>query len=77
MTAKEKALELVEIFRDALPYHAGTYASRCASLCVSEIALVAPVDRYENLAGDLGPEDVGLWMFAEYWEEVKKEIELL
>ncbi|MFN8296753.1 MAG: hypothetical protein U0T69_11190 [Chitinophagales bacterium] len=70
MTAKEKAIELVEKF---LPFNNVfdlsdgwvqdiTTAKQCALICVQEILNNASCGYCENLT-------------KEYWQEVKKEIE--
>ena len=73
MTAKEKALELVEMYDKTLTYlESKSKAKQCALIAVDEMIYYLPsVDVYPYFAQKLSP---GV---KEYWEEVKQEIEKL
>jgi len=76
MTPKEKALELVEIFKGKIPITAEPSAVQCAIRCVEQLIKVAPFSRYDNMqSNDLTAEDLGLEMFEEFWEDVKEELQ--
>jgi len=70
MTHKEKAKELVDTYRFALSIpnaplgeYKDSISKQCALICVYEILIVLENERvFESI---------------DYWEEVKKEIELL
>jgi hypothetical protein len=84
LSPKEKAKELVHSYLTAsfgiieeyvpVPY---VLAKQCALIAVDEILKVYPLDKYDNLTSELTPEDVGLHLFEEYWQQVKNEIQLL
>ena len=73
MTAKEKALELVEMYDKTLTYlESKSKAKQCALIAVDEMIYYLPsVDVYPYFAQKLSPR------VKEYWEEVKQEIEKL
>ena len=90
MTPKEKAVQLRDIMSSQTysyqPYAGAQYneeeigweaGKKCALIAVSELLKVAPIDKYENLQSELSVKDVGVWLFEEYWLEVKEEIEKL
>ena len=73
MTAKEKALELVEMYDKTLTYlESKSKAKQCALIAVDEMIYYLPsVDVYPYFAQKLSPR------VKEYWGEVKQEIEKL
>ena len=74
-TPKEKAKELVEKFENDslgdLAGFKGVSNIRCALICVDEVLKVIPSKLLDDMAYLYINEDVS------YWEQVKKEIELL
>jgi hypothetical protein len=68
MTPKDKALELVEDMHDAPEVGYNEHAKQCALIAVEEI-----LSDYKNYLMHENTEYKGLM----YWQEVKKEIELL
>ena len=81
MNSKEKAKELIRLFLpNAESVYRGTYdeevgignAKKCATTCVDEI-LGNCCGQYSD--GDIYQDD--LFANADYWEEVKKELETL
>jgi len=77
MTPKEKAQELFDIFNqpDRSNYPYVHNAQQCALIAVDEIIKASPTNPlksgYIELYSDMVDES------TEYWEDVKKEIELL
>lgn len=70
MTPKEKAIELVDNYDETLTYlESKNKAKQCALIAVDEINKV-----YESLDEDA---DIMFKKELNYWQEVKKEIELL
>ena len=78
MTPKEKAKELVDKYLKNNPIQASVgllklQAKKCALVAVNEIISICP---YQNYKKTISPYD-GAELSADYWEEVKTEIEEL
>lgn len=73
MTAKEKAIELYNKFRNKFPVlSANIRAKKCALICVDEI-----INDYSSYRVKSWLSLNGAISLKEYWEEVKQEIEKL
>ena len=74
MTAKEKAMELIKEYAPFInDYHDQTemhYIKMCALICVDE--LIKSFSKYKGMY-----EQEQFESEAQYWEKVKKEIEVL
>lgn len=79
MTAKEKAIELYNKFRNEFPVlSANIRAKKCALICVNEV-----LDSLNKCYSDIYEADLGntpkgiIEIKIDYYEEVKQEIEKL
>ncbi len=78
MTPKDKAIELVDKFKEANSYthYARENAKDFALICVNELIKYSPIQSWKYTAFG-SAENFNEIYSREHWQEVKQEIELL